>query len=116
MTDIPLDREFWRGVLRRVVRQTRDHPDAEDLLHSAYLRLERHRDRVENPAAFLVRTAFNLRLDGYRHERLSGSFAASRKEMECLAPLPDEVMATRKRLERVKAGLEQLPLEHVKFS
>ena len=37
------ERNFWAGLLKRVARRTRARDDAEDLLHSAYLRLERYR-------------------------------------------------------------------------
>ncbi len=81
------------------------------MLHSAFVRLERYRDRqnVENPAAFLVRTAANIRVDNYRHDQLSRNFAAeATQECEDHAPLQDEVLAARARLARVKVGLDQL--------
>ena len=111
MADIPLDREFWTDVLKRVVRRTRNYGEAEDLLHSAFLRMERYRSRqpVENPAAFLVRAAMNIRVDNYRHEQLSGDVAADlTHESHAHAPLQDEVMAARARLARVRKGLERL--------
>ena len=111
MSGIPLDREFWADVLRRVTRRTHGYGDAEDLLHSAFVRLEGYssRQKVENPAAFLVRAAANIRVDNYRRDQLSGSFAAElAQESQDHAPLQDEVLAARARLARVKAGLDQL--------
>ena len=111
MADIPFDREFWTDVLRRVARRTRGHGDAEDLLHSAFVRYQCYRSRrnVENPAAFLVQTATNIRVDNYRHDRLSDDFAADlARETQNHAPLQDEVIAARARLARVKAGLDHL--------
>ena len=64
---------------------------------------------VENPAAFLVRAAMNIRVDNYRHEQLSGGIAADlTHENYGRAPLQDEVMEARARLARVRKGLEQL--------
>jgi len=72
MTDIPVGRELWSDLLRQIARRTRNRTDAEDLLHSAYLRLERYRTQntVNDPAAFLVRTAFNISIDNYRHAKI----------------------------------------------
>ena len=52
MTDIPVGRELWGDLLRQIARRTRNRSDAEDLLHSAYLRLERYRSQnvVNDPA------------------------------------------------------------------
>jgi RNA polymerase sigma-70 factor (ECF subfamily) len=110
MADIPLDREFWSDMLRRVARRTRGD-DAEDLLHSAFLRLQSYHNRknVENPTAFLIRAATNIWVDNYRHDQLSTSVAADLKhESQNHAPLQDEVIAARARLARVKTGLDHL--------
>jgi RNA polymerase sigma-70 factor (ECF subfamily) len=113
MTDIPLDRAFWNDVLKRVARRTQGHADTEDLVQSAFIRMQNYSATrpVDNPAAFLVQTAVNIRLDAWRREKLLGKrqFSESLEEFENAAPLPDEVMASRARLERVKAGIDQLP-------
>jgi RNA polymerase sigma factor (sigma-70 family) len=111
MTDIPFDKEFWNDVLRRVVSRTRGYADAEDLLHAAFLRLERYRRKhtVENPAAFLVQTAVNIRIDGHRHEKLSEqTYFKYALGNENNSPLQDEVVVARARLARVKLGLDKL--------
>ena len=71
MSDIPVNREFWDRLIREVRVRTRGRADAEELLHAAYLRLLRYRAQhaVENIAAFLVRTAVNIGVDNYRHQR-----------------------------------------------
>lgn len=109
----PEDRGWWRSVLDRVVRATRGSAQAEDYLHSAFLRLEDYRkaNEVQNPAGFLVRTAVNIAADEAR--RPSARNLEPRPVEELLeitdsAPLADEVLAARTRLERVKAGLAQL--------
>ncbi len=61
-------RQGWGAVLRTVRRVLHGTNDAEDLLHSAFIRLAEypHRETVANPAAFLVRTAANLAVDEHR--------------------------------------------------
>jgi len=111
MAGAPIDRESWRDLLRRVTRRTRAQADAEDLLHSAWLRLERYRAQhtVENPQAFLVRTAVNIGIDDSRHDRLLRQERSDHAaEIASDAPLQDEVIVARARLERVKEGLAKL--------
>src|SRR5579863_1082196 len=100
------DRGFWADVLARIRRRTRSAEDAEDLLHSAYLRLFAYRaeNEVREPAAFLVQTAARLAIDRHRRDRRFSaepleSFGAS---LEDDRPLQDEVLAARERLRRVQ--------------
>jgi RNA polymerase sigma-70 factor (ECF subfamily) len=113
MTDIPFDRAFWTDVIRRVSRRTGGYPDSEDLVQSAFVRMQNYSATrpVDNPAAFLVRTAVNIRLDSYRREKLLGKrqFTEDFEAIENKAPLQDEVLAARARLDRVRSGIEQLP-------
>ena len=110
MGGVPFDKEGWRELLRRVTRRTHAHADAEDLLHSAWLRLERYKAQhtVENPQAFLVRTAVNIGIDDSRHDRLLPQERGDHAEIASDAPLQDEVIVARARLERVKEGLAKL--------
>ena len=111
MTDIPAGKQFWSDVLKRIARRTGRRVESEDLLHDAFLRMTRYSatHRVEDPGAFLVRTAVNIWIDKCRHDRLTDD---RRVEIEQLnsapPPLQDEVIASRNRLSRVKAGLEHL--------
>ncbi len=112
-SDVPRHAAFWADVLRRIVRRTRGNNDAEDLLHTAFLRLERYRatQPVENPAGFLVRTAVNIAVDIHRHDKFIAPEPAETAAINVadVAPLQDEVLATRARLERVQQGLAMLP-------
>ena len=65
------EKEKWAGVLARIRRRTRSAEDAEDLLHSAWLRLFAYRaeNEVREPVAFLVQTAARLSVDQYRQNR-----------------------------------------------
>ena len=107
------DRKFWADVLARIRRRTRDDQDAEDLLHSAWLRLFAYRaeNDVREPQAFLVQTAANLAVDRHRQRKRLARDPLDAFEMglEDDSPLQDEVLAARERLRRVQAGLERLP-------
>jgi len=109
MAEIPLGRALWSDLIRQIARRSRSRTEAEDLLHSAYLRLARYSKEhpIADPAAFLVRTAFNISIDNHRHEKILQNQAEA-SEVEDAAPLQDEVLAARVRLARVKAGLNKL--------
>src|SRR5437879_5816110 len=109
MSDEPIDRNFWRDLQRQIARRTRDRSDAEDLLHSAYLRMVRYKAThdVADPAPFLVKTACNIGIDNYRHDQMA-SGEGQGFEAEDISPLQDEVIASRARLLRVREGLERL--------
>jgi len=112
MAEVPRDARFWTDLLRRVTQRMRGHPDAEDLLHSAYLRLEAYRleQQVENPAAFVVQAAKNIAIDNYRHDRLTTvpSDRAALLEVMDKSPLQDEVIEARARLKHVSEGLAKM--------
>ncbi|MDB5734481.1 MAG: polymerase subunit sigma24 [Alphaproteobacteria bacterium] len=110
MSDVPVNREFWNSLIRQVRSRTRGRADPEELLHAAYLRLLRYRAQhaVENVAAFLVRTAVNIGVDNYRHERFIADVAPDDVGHAENSPLQDEVLASRARLERVREGLSRL--------
>ncbi len=111
MAEEPSDRAYWGKLLKLVSRHTRGRSDAEDLLHAAYIRLEQYRTEhaVDNPSAFLVRTATNIAIDIHRHEQLwaPGDVGEDVQQPDD-APLQDEVIEARARLARVKEGLGEL--------
>ncbi|HEY4078848.1 MAG TPA: sigma-70 family RNA polymerase sigma factor [Rhizomicrobium sp.] len=110
MSDVPVNREFWNRLIREVRLRTRGRADPEELLHAAYIRLLRYRTQhaVENIAAFLVRTAVNIGVDNYRHERFIADVTPENSGVCENSPLQDEVLAARDRLERVREGLSRL--------
>jgi RNA polymerase sigma-70 factor (ECF subfamily) len=112
MGDYPNDPHFWTGLLHRIARRTRGRDDAEDLLHAAFIRLERYRAKhaVANPAAFLVQTAVNIGIDRHRHDRFLADATTDTDVFDVPdeSPTQDEVIDGRARLERVKAGLVRL--------
>lgn len=109
-SDIPVNRQFWNHLIGEVRRRVRGRADAEDLLHAAYLRLMRYRAQqtVENVPGFLVRTAVNIGVDNYRHDRFTADVSPDEMGICENSPLQDEVLAARARLERVREGLSRL--------
>ena len=113
MAELPKDRSGWRALRRRIARATRDPERAEDHLHSAFVKLSEYARRhpVENPTAFLIRTAVNVSVDvrrrhDNRHELQVGLFDLA--DVPNDHPLQDEVIAARIRLERVQRLLKEL--------
>jgi RNA polymerase sigma factor (sigma-70 family) len=113
MSGLPRERGFWDRALKIIARHTQGRGDPEELLNSAFLRLERYRasNAVKNPTAFLVRAAKNIVIDEFRHEKILTRYQAdsAHRDRDDF-PLQDEVFAARARLERVKEGLDQLPV------
>jgi RNA polymerase sigma-70 factor (ECF subfamily) len=110
MSDISVNREVWDRLIREVRVRTRGRADPEELLHSAYLRLLRYRAQhaVDNIAAFLVRTAVNIGIDNFRHDRFIADVTPEDAGRAENSPLQDEVLAARVRLDRVREGLSRL--------
>lgn len=104
-----------RDALRRYVRRlTRTEADAEDLEQEALTRVYavEDRTRIENPRAFLLTTAHNAFVQGYRKQRNSpistveDVASLSVKEMCALA---DEQLIARERLAVFGEAIDQLP-------
>ncbi|HUO01918.1 MAG TPA: sigma-70 family RNA polymerase sigma factor [Rhizomicrobium sp.] len=110
MSDTIVGRALWSDLVRQIAARTRNYDDAEDLLHTAYLKLVRYQAQtpVENIPAFLVRTAINANIDNCRHTKALKNVAIT-PQLEDSAPLQDEVVGARIRLGRTKAGLDRLP-------
>jgi len=110
MPDVPVNRESWNRLIREVRQRTRGRSDPEELLHAAYLRLLRYKAQhaVENIGAFLIRTAVNIGVDNYRHDRFIADVTPDQTGACENSPLQDEVLAARERLERVREGLSRL--------
>src|ERR1700748_680406 len=77
MSDTPVSRGFWNRLISAARYRTRGSADPEELLQAAYLRLVRYRSEhaVENVGAFLVRTAVNIGVDNYRHDKFIADVA-----------------------------------------
>ncbi len=113
MSELPTTRSGWLAILRAVRRAIGQSDAAEDLLHSAFVRLSEYRQQhtVENPAGFLVRTAANLAVDERRRvqaRRESPIDIADMLDLSDRQPLHTEVLAAQDRLNKVMAGLDSL--------
>ncbi|RVU02292.1 sigma-70 family RNA polymerase sigma factor [Novosphingobium umbonatum] len=105
------DKRFWRRVLTKIRRNVH-HDDAEDALHSAFLRLHRYRRDhcVDDNEAFLIRAARNVAIDGFRRQErfTQKDFDEICLELADSSPLQDEVFETRARLHYIQQCLDQL--------
>jgi RNA polymerase sigma-70 factor (ECF subfamily) len=113
MSELPTTRTGWLAILRVVRRAVGQSDAAEDLLHSAFVRLSEYRQQhtVDNPAGFLVRTAANLAVDERRRvqaRRESPIDIADMLDLSDRQPLHTEVLAAQERLTKVMAGLDSL--------
>jgi len=99
--------------LRRLLRSRgRSIDDTEDLIQEAFLRLQLYyRDHaVNNPEAFLVRTALNLSADQSRQAQREPVEHGVLEKLVLIdpSPTPDAVYAGEKRLLHWKQGLSML--------
>lgn len=99
--------------LRLILRQRGfASQDAEDCIQEAFRKLEQYRrsQHVTHEEGFLVRTAVNVAIDKARQAQRK-KLADEPVESYAIAddaPLQDAVYASRRRLERLQRGLEQL--------
>lgn len=86
---------------------------AEDVVHDAYLRvLERASETpIEQPRAFLYRTALNLLIDDHRRNviRQTESLEVIDHEQQLFTPSPQASMDHGQRLEMMQRALAELP-------
>jgi RNA polymerase sigma-70 factor (ECF subfamily) len=98
-----------RGALRR---RGRTENEAEDLVQEAWLRLacyEDSRQPVEQPEAFLMRTALNLSIDAHRTSSSRGEHVLLENVVLIdTAPSAEAVLLARERMARLAAGLGRL--------
>lgn len=106
----------WSDVFARVRRVLRRRGqtahEAEDLVQEAWLRLVRYEDErqpVEQPEAFLMRTALNLSIDAHRADMGRGEHVLL-EEVVVLdtAPSTEAVVLARERMARFALGVARL--------
>ena len=105
----------WSPVFSRVrsalMRRGRSVSDAEDLVHEAWVRLACYeKDQVvEEPAAFLMRTALNLSIDAHRaHEHHGEQVLIEDVVLLDAAPGIEDVVLAKERMVRMGQGLARL--------
>jgi RNA polymerase sigma-70 factor (ECF subfamily) len=98
-----------RQLRSKLQRRGAPRDDADDLVQEAFLRFETYRRErpVQNPDAFIARTAMNLAIDASRRRRSSpfADFTPETLDVADSAPGPAEVWAAELRLNRLNAGL-----------
>lgn len=101
----------WHRLQRQIARLTR-RDDAEDLLHSSYLRmLEKQSADIHNPEAFLLRSAVNEARDDFRRrQRPAAQISADTFTLDVHddTPLQDERLIAQQRLAHIREGLMRL--------
>lgn len=113
MRGLPKNASEWHALLRRVRRVTSRSLEAEDVLHTAILRMQEYSQRhsVQNPSAFVVEVARNLSIDDARQRVSRRELLVEGANLEDIADgkaIQDEVLAARARLERVRVALGTL--------
>ena len=107
--------ENWAAVFSRVraalMRRGRSSHDAEDLVQEAWIRLTSYeRDHVvDQPEAFLMRTALNLSIDAHRLRVSHGEeVLVDDVVLIDLAPTAEAVLLAKERKERLGFWLSRL--------
>lgn len=105
----------FRRITGLLIRRGLSPGDAEDIAQEAHLRLEeaKRETEVAAPEGFVVRVALNLATDSLRRALRWKFVGTPIDEMEISdpSPTPDEVIGARRRLEKLREGLEALPDE-----
>jgi RNA polymerase sigma factor (sigma-70 family) len=110
---LPKNASEWYSLLNRVRRVTSRSLEAEDVLHTAILRMQEYSQRhtVQNPSAFIVEVARNLSIDDARQRLSRREVMVDGANLENIADgkaIQEEVLAAKARLERVKVALGTL--------
>jgi RNA polymerase sigma-70 factor (ECF subfamily) len=106
----------WQEVLARVrgalQRRGRTSHEADDLVQEAWLRLVRYEDDkqpVEQPEAFLMRTALNLSIDTHRTSSGRGEHVLLEHVVLIdTAPSMEAALLAKERMARLTQGLARL--------
>lgn len=101
--------------LFRFLRNRLRGPDVEDVVQEAYVHLLQNTraEAVQNPRAFLFRTALNLTIDRARYREVRARYAAS-PDVDASAepsprPGPEEMLHSADQFEHLREALNELP-------
>lgn len=104
---------YYRELVKYLTSMLGDRHLASDVAHDAYLRvLERARqDAIEQPRAFLYRTAINLSIDEHRRNlvRRNEPLEVLEQEEGPRAHSPQSSFYQAQRLDMVERALDELP-------
>jgi len=102
------------SLVRFFAARLRSAEAAEDLVQELYLKLStmEAQPEIDNPSAFLYRTANNLMLDRLRQEKRSierDNAWRETQELHAGEPAVDDALAARRRLLRLVSLVEEMP-------
>lgn len=102
------------AMMRRLTRRTGSPASAEDILQDLWLRIAGHGrlPDIDNPAAYLRRSAANLAIDQQRADqarRLAPDEIEALLFIESEAPDPEQTAAAREDMAALHAALAELP-------
>lgn len=104
---------YYRELVSFLNARLGNRQAAEDVVHDTYLRvLERSSTTpIEQPRAFLYRTALNLVIDGHRRDvmRHTEPLEVLDNEERYSSPSPQASIDTTQRLDMVQRALAELP-------
>ncbi|MES2871061.1 MAG: sigma-70 family RNA polymerase sigma factor [Pseudomonadota bacterium] len=104
---------YYRELVSFLSARLGNAQAAEDVVHDAYVRvLERTSDEpIEQPRAFLYRTALNLVIDGHRRNALRQvePLEVLDTEERFFTPSPHVLMDQSQRLDMIQRALAELP-------
>ncbi len=106
-------RQYGRDLLG-FLRARVNSGDVEDIAQKAYLQLLQHPDpaEIQNPKAYLFRTANNLMLNHVRHQRVRSDHVEINVDPDAVMsslPLPDAALEGMRELDRLRVVLSELP-------
>lgn len=108
LKDLP---SVFLRVKSALMRRGQSEQDADDILHDAYIRLERfgRKQTVKKPEAFLMRAALNLSVDAHRASNTRGEVVQPEDVLIFdAAPAAEDVVLSRERMARVIECLNQM--------
>lgn len=103
--------QLRRALQRFVEGRLRDRTDGEDIVQETYVRLYDYRRTrtVADVGAFCFAVARNLIHDHVRRRRTQPETAELPEDMACPAPLADELLIHRQRVELIGQSLRVMP-------
>ncbi len=88
-----------------------DHAEAEELVQESFIRIERTRDGVRDPRAYLYQTVRNLAVDAARSRQAREAREDTHGARRCESPQFACDLEHEERRQQIEAVLAQLPVE-----
>lgn len=104
--------EVFACVRGALMRRGRTQHDADDLVQEAWVRLASYEQSqvVDQPEAFLMRTALNLSIDAHRAQMTRGEEVLVEDVVIIdISPPADDVVLAKERIARLSEGISRMP-------